>query len=807
MEDFEKLGSFYLGKKYDVANKQIADEPVLYDSKDLTTHAVCVGMTGSGKTGLCISLLEEAVIDNIPTIIIDPKGDMTNLLLTFPELKPEDFRPWINESEAQTKGISPDEYAAKQAELWKSGLEKWGQSGERINKFKSNAEFAVYTPGSNAGLPISILNSFTAPSKEVLEDTDVYSESISSTATGLLGLLGINADPLRSREHILISNILKFYWDNGKDLDLAGLIQSIQSPPITRIGAFDVETFYPSKDRFELAISLNNLLSAPGFQNWFEGEPLIIDKFLYTSAAKPRVSIFYIAHLNDNERMFFVSMLLNQMIGWMRKQTGTGSLRAILYFDEIFGYLPPVANPPSKKPMMLLLKQARAFGLGLVLATQNPVDLDYKALSNIGTWLIGRLQTERDRLRVLDGLESASAESGGAMNRNEIDKIITSLDKRVFLLHNVHEDHPEIFHTRWVLSYLAGPLSRIQVKELMSNSVSTATAESKKIENPISTAPELSKPNVPPSVDQYYIPLRGAFIKEATLLYKPFLLGSADVNFINSKMNADIKESITKLFPFELGPVPINWDQPNEIDIPLADLSKNPEDGALYDQLPDDAFDGKNFSKWGKDFEDYLYRIQFIELMTSSQFKITSYPNESERDFRIRVGQSAREERDALTEKLRQKYASKTSSLQSKIRTAQERIEREEAQSKQQKLQTVINIGATLLGAFMGRKSVSTSTVGKAGTSIKSAGRAMKEAQDVDRAKENLEFLNQQLADLDREFQEEVALFSEKYDPLKEEFETTKLRPRKTDISLRLVCLAWLPQWKFEDGTIKSASE
>ncbi len=804
MENFEKLGSFYLGKKFNTKNKEVLDEAVMYDSKDLSTHAVCVGMTGSGKTGLCISMLEEAVIDNIPTIIIDPKGDMTNLLLTFPDLRPEDFKPWINETEAQAKGVSLDEYAEKQASLWKSGLEKWGQSGDRIKKFKDNAEFAVYTPGSTSGIPISILSSFNAPSDKVREDPDIYSESIGSTTTGLLGLLGINADPLKSREHILISNILKFHWDDGKDLDLAGLIQSIQSPPISRIGAFDIETFYPSKDRFELAISLNNLLSAPGFQNWFAGEPLSVDRFLYSENVKPRVSIFYIAHLNDNERMFFVSMLLNQIINWMRKQTGTGSLRAILYFDEIFGYLPPVANPPSKKPLMLLLKQARAFGLGLVLATQNPVDLDYKALSNIGTWLIGRLQTERDRLRVLDGLEGATAESGGTLNRSDIDNIITNLDKRVFLLHNVHEDHPVVFHTRWVLSYLAGPLTRIQVKELMKNSDAdyASGSESQRISAP---EKDFAKPSVPPDVDQYYIPVRGAFVEDAKLFYKPCLFGSAEINFVDPKTKSVLSEPVVSLYPISPGPIPIKWDTPVEAEIYSHDLTKECEEYSDYEQLADDAFDSKNFTKWSRDFEDHLYRNQFIELFTSPRFKLTSSPNESERDFRIRVAQLAREERDEITAKLREKYARKTASIESKIRTAEDRIAREEAQSKQQKLQTAINIGATLLGAFLGRKAVSSSTVSKTGTSIRSASKAMKEAQDVERAKQNLEFLNQQLLDLDKEFQNEVDLLTEKFDPLTEVFETKQLRPRKSDINVKLTCLVWLPYWKLGDSTLQKA--
>ncbi|MGB3398923.1 MAG: hypothetical protein WBA34_01985, partial [Candidatus Deferrimicrobiaceae bacterium] len=467
MEDFEKLGVLYLGREFDLAKNVLKEDLVLYDSRDLVTHAVCVGMTGSGKTGLCIGLLEEALIANVPAIVVDPKGDLANLLLTFPDLTADDFLPWINEEEARRKGISPQEYAAKQADLWKKGLAEWGQDGARIRKLKNSAEFTIYTPGSTAGLPVSILKSFAFPGKAVTDDSELLGERIATTVTSLLNLLGIEADPIQSREHILLSTILNTSWKQGQDLDLAGFIQAIQSPPVARIGVFDLESFFPSKDRFALAMKLNNLLAAPGFSAWLEGDPLDIDRMFYTSEGKPRVSIFSIAHLNDTERMFFVSLLLTQLLGWMRSQSGTTSLRTLFYMDEIFGYFPPVANPPSKAPLLTLLKQARAFGLGIVLATQNPVDLDYKGLSNTGTWFLGRLQTERDKERVLDGLEGAAAGGAGRFDRKRMEQILAGLGQRVFLMNNVHEDAPVVFQTRWVMSYLRGPLTRTQIKQLM----------------------------------------------------------------------------------------------------------------------------------------------------------------------------------------------------------------------------------------------------------------------------------------------------------------------------------------------------
>jgi hypothetical protein len=466
--DYEKLGQFYLGREYDLEKKTSAGKNlVLYDSKDLVTHAIVVGMTGSGKTGLCIDLIEEAAIDGVPAIAIDPKGDLTNLLLTFPDLRPEDFRPWINEDDAARAGVSADEFAKQQADLWRTGLASWGEDGERIRRLKAAADFAIYTPGSTAGIPVSIVRSFAAPAAALREDTELFRERVTTTATSLLALVGVAADPVKSREHILLSTLFAAAWTAGQDLDLEGLVNQIQKPPMGRIGALDIETFYPAKDREDLALRINGLIAAPGFAGWLQGEPLDIGAFFRSTAGKPRVSIFSIAHLSDAERMFFVALLLNEIYGWIRTQSGTTSLRAILYMDEIFGFFPPVAEPPSKRPMLNLLKQARAFGLGVVLATQNPVDLDYKGLANTGTWFLGRLQTERDKQRVLEGLEGAAAAQSASFDRKSMEELLAGLTNRVFLMNNVHEDGPVVLESRWAMSYLRGPLTRDQIKVLM----------------------------------------------------------------------------------------------------------------------------------------------------------------------------------------------------------------------------------------------------------------------------------------------------------------------------------------------------
>ena len=522
MHDFEKLGAFYLGKRYDTDSEKLTEDLVLYDSKDLTTHAVIIGMTGSGKTGLGIGILEEAALDHIPVIALDPKGDMGNLLLTFPQLKPESFRPWINTRTATDKGQTPDEFAAGQAALWKKGLGQWGQTASRIAQLRKNVDLAIYTPGSNAGLPVSVLQSFNAPDQSLIDDVDLYRERVQATATGILTLLGIDADPVASREHILISRLLDRAWKAGRDLDVPSLIAEIQSPPITKIGVMTIDSFFPAKDRFALAMRLNNLLAAPGFEAWMQGEPLKAKNLLYTEEGKPRISVMSIAHLDEAQRMFFVCMLLNELIAWMRAQPGTSSLRAILYMDELFGYMPPVANPPSKKLFLTLLKQARAYGLGLVLSTQNPVDLDYKGLSNTGTWFIGRLQTERDKARVMEGLEGASS---GDFDKQAMERTIAGLGKRRFLLHNVHEDEAVVFNTRWVMSYLAGPLTRDHIRLLITKAKNKIAAAAKAVSKPRRKSAE-SAPALPPAVDQYFVRAQGE-----DLVYHPRLIAGGDVVF------------------------------------------------------------------------------------------------------------------------------------------------------------------------------------------------------------------------------------------------------------------------------------
>lgn len=812
MENFEKLGAFYLGRVFDSKENKLKDELLLYDSKDLVTHAFCVGMTGSGKTGLCISLIEEAAIDGVPAILIDPKGDLANMLLTFPGLSGEEFLPWINLDDARQKGLSPEDYAKKQADLWKNGLASWGQDGTRIQRLKDAADILVYTPGSNAGFPISILKSFAAPPAAIMEDEDLLRERISTTVMSLLGLVGIKVDPVQSREHILLSTILDNAWRQGVDLDLAAIIQQVQNPPVDRIGVLDLESFYSSRERFDLVLALNNLLASPGFNAWLQGTPLDISQILYTPSGKPRIAIFSINHLGEPERMFFVSLLMNQVLGWMRGQSGTTSLRAIVYMDEIFGFLPPVENPPSKLPMLTLLKQARAFGVGLVLATQNPVDLDYKALSNAGTWFIGRLQTERDKARLMDGLDSLAASSGEQLDRSEIDRLISGLASRVFLMNNTHEDAPVVFQTRWALSYLRGPLTRDQIKILMDplktsriSGVSQATGTA-----PVSTssaAPSslTGKPAaLPPEISSYYLPTRGSPSPEKKLLYQPMILGAAKINFADQKAKVDLVESKVYITSITDNAIPVSWDGAQEISIPAADLEKMPQPGAVFEDLPGAASQAKNYPVWSRDFSNWLYGAAKVELFSIPSLKQVSRPGENEAEFRLRLQQLAREQRDDLVDALRKKYSAKMATLQERLRRAQQAVDKQAEQAKQAKMQTAISFGSTLLGAFTGRK-VSRSTLGRATTAMRGVSRSIEESKDVARAGETVEAVQQQITLLQQEFDNEIQVLQEKVDPGKEPLEMIIVKPNKSNILVQLVCLVWVPHWQDSLGSLSPA--
>jgi DNA helicase HerA-like ATPase len=794
VSDYEKLGAFYLGREYDLDTKSAEGELVLYDSKDLVTHGVVLGMTGSGKTGLCLALLEEAAMDNIPAIVIDPKGDISNLLLTFPNLAAADFRPWINEDDAAKKGVSPDEFAAKTAETWKKGLADWGQAPERIAQLKEKVDINIFTPGSKAGIPVSILSSLEAPPFEIMDDAELLGERIESTVSSLLSLVGVDADPIQSPQAILLSTIFQKEWQAERDITLETLIRHIQKPAFDKVGVIDLESFLPQKDRQALALKFNNLLASPGFATWLEGPPLDIAKMLHAPDGKPRISIFSISHLGDAERMFFVSLLLNQTLGWMRAQSGTTSLRALLYMDEIYGYLPPSANPPSKRPMMTLLKQARAFGLGCLLATQNPVDLDYKALSNIGTWFLGRLQTERDKLRVLDGLEGAAGSQNAKFDRGEMEKLLSGLGNRVFLMNNVHEDHPVLFHVRWVMSYLTGPLTRSSIKALMDpkraafgsgKEETKATAAANPMAMPGMAAEPAATPSARPLVGNGIVEKFAPPAGDASeVVYRPHLLRVGTVHFTSAKTGVDGSRKVRKVNA--ILPEAIDWEKDLPPPLKPEELGSEPAAGAGFAPLPGFAMNAANYKQVEKDFAEWLYRNERADVFSCAALKAYSQLGESEAEFRTRLTQQSREARDAALAKVRAATNKKLDTLQGRLQTAEAGLARQKAESQGAMVQAGASILGGLLGGLLGRK-------GRGGSLITKGTSVYKQRQDVGAAEDKVEAVQEDIAIIEKELQAEIEELTRSYDPASLQLETESVKPTKTNVKVDSIALLWLP--------------
>jgi hypothetical protein len=788
---YEKLGAFYLGREFDPANPQLGPE-LLYDSRDLTTHAICIGMTGSGKTGLCVSLLEEAAIDGIPAIAIDPKGDIANLALAFPELRPEDFRPWVDAGEAARKGQSVDDYAAATAASWRKGLEEWGEDGARIQRLRDAAAVTIYTPGSTAGRPLSILRSFAAPDATTAADATALKQRVGSAVAGLLGLLRIEADPIRSREYLLLSALLDAAWRKGESLDLAALIRSVQKPPFDQVGVFDLETFFPARDRTELALRINGLLASPGFEAWLQGDPLDVQSLLYDANGRPRIAIVSIAHLNDAERMFVVTLLANELVAWMRRQPGTTSLRALFYMDEVFGFFPPGAMPPSKTPLLTLMKQARAFGLGVVLATQNPVDLDYKGLGNAGTWFIGRLQTERDKQRVIEGLLGSDAVGG--MDKAQLEQAMSSLPQRTFLMRNVHDDAPVLLRTRWALSYLRGPLTLAEIARLeAARPAPAAAAPAAPPPRPAEVAASAgapapgrspTRPVLPAGLPERFLAAAGTHVE-----YEPRLGARTRLHFVDSRSSVDVWTDAYVLAP--LGERGADWEHAETCQREAMQFVDAPAPGAGFGAVPAGAVNAKALPLASKALVDHLYRTRELTLLRCPALKATSTPDATEGEFRAQLAQTLREKRDQAVDALRAKYASRLATLEDRQRRAEQKLARERDQASNETMSSALSVGGSLLGAlFGGRRS---SAFGKAASAARSVGRIGKERSDVTHAEADVTALREQYASLEADLEREVAELEDGFDPAAIALETVAVKPRKSDIEVSELALVWQP--------------
>lgn len=807
---YEKMGVFYLGREWDTSKVEPTDKPLLYDSRDLCTHAVCVGMTGSGKTGLGLVTLEEAAMDRIPAIVIDPKGDLGNLLLTFPDLNAGDFFPWVSNEEAARKDMTREAFAEKTATTWKEGLARWGEDGERIRRMREQVDLALYTPGSTAGRPLTLLGSLHAPSEALRADDDLYRDRVSDMVSSLLGLAGIQADPVTSREHILLTTILKSAWDKGNDLSLEAFISQIPNPGIQRVGVFDLESFYPSKDRMALAMQLNNLLASPSFAAWTQGEPLDIDRLLRAPDGRPRISILNIAHLSDDERMFLVTTVIGELISWMRRQRGTDSLRALFYMDEIFGYLPPTAQPPSKRGLMTLLKQARAFGLGLLLCTQNPADIDYKALSNAGTWFIGRLQTPQDRDRLLKGMVSSMDAGDRAMDRTQLSELISNLGQRRFVVQNVHQGFPQLFETRWAMSYMAGPLSRPQIVELSENARLASIEETKTPEVDALQAVAASqitqsshqagaalldgfvahKPAIAAAFKETFMPVGVANSDNWPLLWRPMILGCgyAHIDRARPQVKADL--AMSRISFVQNNPVPLDWRQAQDCPFDAKVLQTTvPQEGIW--QIPAPALsDPAWMKKWETALIAYWTSSAGVELVHAPLLKLTSEVGESRSDFQLRVEMAAREQRDAQKDTLVQRFEKRIITLDERIARygAQAQEKRSDAQSRQ--LSSLVQVGGALLS---GRKRSMTTVMNQQRMATKSKRAAEAADQKQDAAMQQRDLLQDEL-------NTQLDALKTTYERSCREIEIQLISPAKSSVKVEYAGLVWVPYYAHPDG-------
>jgi hypothetical protein len=804
-------GSFHIGYAIDPATGKASADEVVIGSSDLTTHGVVTGMTGSGKTGLAVVLLEEARLAGIPTLVLDPKGDMTNLALVFPDLEPASFRPWVSEADAQASGVSVDEFAAKQATIWREGLAANGIGPERLQALKDAGEVTIYTPGSTAGVPLNIVGSLDAPPLSWETDAEALRDEIEGTVTSLLALVGIKADPLSSREHVLLSNLIENAWRAGRNLDLGALIGEIQTPPIRKLGVFEIDQFFPPPDRTKLAFTLNGLVASPTFAAWGEGEPLDPQKLLFTADGKPRCAVIYLAHLSEEERQFVVTLVFSKLVTWMRGQEGTPDLRALAYMDEVFGYVPPSAAPPPKKPILTIFKQGRAFGLGLVLSTQNPVDLDYKAMSNAGTWLVGRLQTENDKARVLEGLRSAA----GTTDVAELDKAIGGLGKRQFLLVSAKSSAPRLLTTRWAMSYLRGPLTKEQLAGLKPAPPEMAPPPAPTLEEtggstiepapavaPAAPATELGADEtpIPPPVAAgtavSYLDPAAAWSSAvgavaASTRLRAFLAARVSLRYDDSAAAVDEQEEFEAVY----GPLDGGLDLASEsqVDYDDRDFSTAPPDGAVFVLPQAPVAESRFFTQTAKDIQRHLVERRPLELQRNRALKLASRPGESADDFARRCDTAAQERADAEAAKIRDRLEAKRDRLDKALAQAQRRVEELDTDTRTRQANELISGAGAVLGALFGGRRSARSMASAVGSAASRRGMTARTSERKQTAEQKVDATKDDLAELEQEILDEVAEIDERWRATAAEVDTLTIRLEATDVRVLETRLVWVP--------------
>lgn len=854
----EAPDTFYLGACIDPKTRQVKkDEPIYYDSSNLTTHAVILGMTGSGKSGLAINILEEAAIDGIPQIVIDPKGDMTNMLLAFPELSAESLMPWLSPQTGVGGSSSLHEEAEKLARNWKEQLGSWGITESRLQAYRRSSRFSIFTPGIDAGLQISVLSSFEAPPDGWEGNEGKYRQKLSGIVRAILSLIGINAEPLESSEHVLLANIFEYNWSQGLGLTVEHLIHQVQNPPFKKLGVLDVDMVIPSKARQSLAQQINNIIAAPTFQDWLVGQPLDISSLLYTNEGYPRTSIFYLAHLNDTERQFFITLLLESVLAWMHTLTGAPKLRLPIYIDEMYGLFPPAPqNPPSKDPIMRLLKQARALGIGLIMATQNAKDIDYKGLSNAGTWFIGKLLTDHDRNRVLEGMgietESGSQDNGSekqTLGLNLIRKLLNDLNPREFIRYNVHDSEKVILmKSRHTMSYLRGPLNADQIRQLMVEQREQTEAperarhwmetksrvrqsESPKLRtfsgsHTMSGAAEgqaepLTRIEAPPGfapiktsinndIDQYYLPVDytpGQAIynwqqqqsvmadrgdNPGKLLYQPSLLSQVNVQYHLRAIDSSRQVWYAFIVPTLPEMAIIDWSGYIEAPFDTDTLSRQPFSDAYYGDIPSALRQKSALNELQKRMVDWVAKNLPIYTYHNPDIKLYCGLQEDPNDFLARLQAAAREQRDQEISVIVRRYDRQYDRLERQVQRKSSRLEAEKGEVEARKGEELVSGAETAWRLLKGSVYRTISRVAQL---------RRQSVQTDDNIVVLQEDLNQILADVDkteRQMEQDLEAVREKWRRIVQNVEELSILPYKKDITTLLFGIGWVPYWVVE---------
>lgn len=791
-------GKLFIGRAIDPASGKLTDREILYDSRNLTTHGIIVGMTGSGKTALGIVILEEVLSCGIPCLILDPKGDMGNLLLNFPSFSSKDFRPWINKAQAQRSGIDPEQQAAMASANWKSGLEGWGIGPDRMRKLASSAQFTIYTPGSSTGIPINVVGSLAAPKLDwsIPFEAEIARDEIEGLVSSLLALAQIDANPISSPEHILLANIIEKAWSEGRDLDLAELIAQVRHPPMRKLGVFEIESFYNGKERDRLAVRLNGLVASPSFASWLEGPPLDIEQMLYGPNGQPQASIVYLAHLSDAERQFVVTLLLSKLVTWMRRQSGTSDLRALVYMDEVFGFCPPTAEPPSKKQILTIFKQARAFGVGMVLTTQNPVDLDYKVMSNAGTWMIGRLQTERDKARILEGMKSAQ----GQIDVNLFDKLISNLGKMQFVLQSAHVMEPLAFTSRMTMSYDAGPLDKKQIASLMANhpasvhhgSATSLPGRAKPTTSELTGEESAVAPKVDESVFVYYLDPAAPWASKVGAVpggrhLRAGLIARVHLSYQDRSAGIDHVEEWEAVF----FPLSFRFDPGTAINVDYddRDLTRQPPNQALY-IMPEVSLEKAAYFKDVKaSLRDYLSRSLSMRIYRNSPLRLFSRVGESRSEFEARCHEAAENNADAQIAKLRDKYEASFNQVKAQVMSADRRVRELDADSRErQQKELILGVGDLLSGYLSGRRR----SIGL----DKAASRRLQTMRSKERlrtAEEKMAEKEIELQQLEDRLMQDITKISNNWKSAAVQIEEVKISLDKTDVDVDEVSVLWIP--------------